>query len=169
MRTKERKEEGEKWGLFQRIVTVVAYMDDILIFAKTLVQLDALTYRVLKQLLAFDLFLKPEKCTFQARSIDYLGLWIKEGRISMGPLKISGIIQWPTPTCVHDVQAFLGFCNFYRRFIRDYSAIARPLFNLTKKDTPFLWRNEQEMAFHALITAFMTAPILLLPDHLKLF
>jgi hypothetical protein len=88
-------------------------MDDILIFAKTLVQLDALTHHVLKQLLTFDLFLKPEKCTFQAQSIDYLGLQIEEGRISMDPLKISGIIQWPTPTRIHDVQAFLEFCNFY--------------------------------------------------------
>jgi Reverse transcriptase (RNA-dependent DNA polymerase) len=92
---------------------VVVYMDDILIFAKTLAQLDTLTHHVFKQLFTFDLFLKPEKCTLQARSINYLGLQIEEGRISMDPLKISSIIQWPTPTCVHDVQAFLGFCNFY--------------------------------------------------------
>jgi len=72
-------------------------------------------------------------------SINYLGLRIEEGQISMDPLKINGIIQWPTPERVHNVQAFLGFCNFYQWFIKDYSALAKPLFDLTKKNTPFQW------------------------------
>jgi len=118
---------------------VVVYMDNILIFAGSISHLTQLTHAVLAKLLAYDLFLKPEKCTFQAMSINYLGLRIEEGQISMDPLKINSIIQWPTPERVHDVQAFLGFCNFYQWFIKDYSALVKPLFDLTKKNTPFRW------------------------------
>ena len=87
----------------------------------------------------------------------------------MDPAKVAGITEWPTPRTVKHVQAFLGFCNFYRRFIKDYSAVARPLFNLTKKDTPFLWDSAAESAFRSLILAFTTAPVLALPDHDKPF
>ena len=144
---------------------VVVYMDDILIFHTILEALDKLTHLVLQRLEEYDLYLKPEKCTFRRTKIEYLGLVISEGRISMDPAKIGGITQWPTPERVHDVQAFLGFCNFYRRFIKDYSTIARPLFDLTRKETPFRWENAQEQAFRALINAFVTAPVLMLPDH----
>ena len=68
-----------------------------------------------------------------------------------------------------DVQKFLGFCNFYRRFVKNYSALARPLFNLTKKNTPFRWNTEEEQAFCSLQIALTTAPVLLLPDYGKPF
>jgi len=144
---------------------VVVYMDDILIFADSISHLTQLTHTVLSKLLAYNLFLKPKKYTFQATSINYLRLHIEEGQISMDSLKINGIIQWPTSEHVHDVQAFLGFCNFYRQFIKDYSALAKPLFDLTKKNTPFRWGEHQESAFCQLITAFTMAPVLMLPDY----
>ena len=158
--------------IFQDMVDaggVVVYLDDILIFATSMAILDKLTHEVLSRLDKFDLYLKPAKCSFAQQSIDYLGLVISEGQITMDPAKVKGITEWPTPTSVKHVQAFLGFCNFYRRFIHNYSTMARPLFDLTKKETPFLWGAAQESAFRALIHAFTTAPVLALPDHSKPF
>jgi len=144
---------------------VVVYMDDILIFAKDLATLDHYTRLVLETLMAYDLYLKPEKCTFRRTHIEYLGLLISKGWISMDPVKVGGITQWPTPVRLHDVQAFLGFCNFYHRFIKDYLTIACPLFDLAKKDMPFQWGAPQEASFRMLIDAFTSAPVLMLPNH----
>jgi hypothetical protein len=158
--------------IFQDMVDeghVVVYLDDILIFADNLTLLDKLTHEVLSRLDKFDLYLKPEKCSFAQTTIDYLGLVISEGQITMDPAKVKGITEWPTPTSVKQVQAFLGFCNFYRRFIHNYSTMARPLFDLTKKESSFLWGGAQEAAFRALIHAFTTAPVLALPNHSKPF
>ena len=148
---------------------VVIYLDDILIFMHTTVQLDKLTCQVLERLEHYDLFLKPEKCFFDHTSIEYLGIIITEGQVKMDLAKIDSIVNWPTPKTLKNVQAFLGFCNFYRRFIKDFSAIMHPLSKLTCKDTPFFWGDAQERAFRTLITAFTTAPILAHPDHDKPF
>jgi hypothetical protein len=78
----------------------------------------------------------------------------------MDPKKTTAIREWQSPKCVKDVQAFLGFANFYWRFIQGFSALAAPLSALTQKDTPFIWREETEAAFQALKKAFTTAPIL---------
>jgi hypothetical protein len=158
--------------IFQDMVDeghIVVYLDDILIFANNLVLLDKLTHEVLSQLDKFDLYLKPKKCSFAQTTIDYLGLVISEGQITMDPAKVKGITEWPTPTSVKQVQAFLGFCNLYRHFIHNHSTMARPLFDLTKKESPFLWGAAQEAAFRTLIHAFTTAPVLALPDHSKPF
>jgi RNase H-like domain found in reverse transcriptase len=82
----------------------------------------------------------------------------------MDPAKLSSITNWPLPKKLKDLQAFLGFCNFYHRFIQDYSTIARPLFELSKKDTPFTWSSNQDSAFQTLIKAFTTVPVLGLPN-----
>ncbi len=87
----------------------------------------------------------------------------------MDPAKIAGINKWPVPQTIKQVQAFLGFCNFYRHFIKDFSHIAHPLFNLTKKGVPFVWGPDQERAFTTLIMIFTKAPVLALPDHGKPF
>jgi hypothetical protein len=148
---------------------VVVYMDDILIFTNTLEELRTLTHRVLKVIEKHDLYLKPEKCFFAQTKIEYLGLVISEGRISMDPAKVDGITKWPPPRNLKQLQAFLGFCNFYRRFILGYSHVARPLFNLTKKDTPFHWPPDADAAFQTMKDAFITAPVLALPDHTRPF
>jgi hypothetical protein len=109
--------------------------------------------------------LKPEKCSFTQTTVEYLGVIITEGCVKMDLAKVEGILKWPTPKSLKQVQVFVGFCNFYRHFIKDYSIIARPLFVLTQKDTPFQWTTDQEKAFWTLIEAFTTAPVLSLPDH----
>jgi hypothetical protein len=117
---------------------VVIYLDDILIFTHTTVQLDKLMCQVLERLEHYDLFLKPEKCFFDHTSIEYLGVIITEGQVKMDPAKINSIVNWPTPKTLKNVQAFLGFCNFYRHFIKDFSAVTHLLSELTQRHPIFL-------------------------------
>lgn len=126
---------------------VCVYMDDILIYTKTREQHREVTRRVLEILRQHKLYLRAEKCEFEKERIEYLGLIISEGQVEMDPVKVDGVAKWPVPTSRKEVQSFLGFANFYRRFIEDFSAIARPLFNLTKADVKFQWGPSEQMAF----------------------
>ena len=148
---------------------VAIYLDDILIYTNDLTEHRAIVKEVLKRLKEHDLFLKPEKCEFEKESTEYLGLVISQNKVEMDPIKVSGVSAWPAPTNKKDVQQFLGFTNFYRRFIRDFSAIARPLFDLTKKDTPWCWEHAEQNAFDTLKKQFTEAPVLLMPDKAKTF
>jgi len=87
----------------------------------------------------------------------------------MDPVKLTAVSNWPTPKTMKEVQKWLGFCNFYRCFVKNYSALARPLFNLTKKDVPFHWDHTEEQAFHDLQSALTLALVLILPDYEKPF
>lgn len=103
---------------------VIVYMDVILIFTNNIEEHDKLIQRVLQQLKDNDLFLKPEKCTFQASKIDYLSLIISERKLEMDQGKISAFTNWSTPKKIKEVQAFQDFGNFYRHFIKDFSETA---------------------------------------------
>ena len=129
---------------------VIVYMDNILIPAGTKEELTQITKMVLEKLGENDLFLKAKKHEFYKTKIEYLGMIIEEGRISMDPVKLGGIRDWPTPTTVKQVQFFLGFGNFYRKFISHYSDLAQPLNNLTKKDKKFEWTTKCQEAFNIL-------------------
>jgi hypothetical protein len=148
---------------------VIIYLDDILIFAATLRELTQLTHQVLQRIQDLDLFLRPTKCSFNQTLVEYLGLIISKGEIHMDSVKLKAIQDWPLPRMVKDVQKFLGFCNFYHRFVKDYSYIARPLFNLTKKETPWNWTTECNMAFETLRQTMIMSLVLMLPDHEKQF
>lgn len=98
---------------------IMIYMDDIFIYAgKTMEEHNTIVWKVLKRLSDNDLYLKLEKCEFGQKEISYLGVIISEGQFRMDPIKVKGIQEWPTPQKVKDIQAFLGFGNFYRRFIK---------------------------------------------------
>ena len=114
--------------------------------------LEKLDKQVLLRLQEMDLFLKPKKCEFKRTQMEYLGMVIEEGKISMDPVKLKGIKDWPTLTTVKQVRSFLGFGNFYRKFIHKYSEIAKPLNDLLKKDKPFNWTNECQKALEDLKT-----------------
>jgi len=103
---------------------VVIYLDNILIMATTIVELVKLTYGILQQLLDLNLYLQPEKCSFNQTSVEYLGLIISEGELHMDPVKLTAVSNWPTPKTMKEVQKWLGFCNFYHRFIKNYSTLA---------------------------------------------
>ena len=92
---------------------VVIYLDDILIFASMAQELLHYTHLVLKRLQELDLFLCPEKCSFNQTSVKYLSLIISEGKIHMDPVKLKAIKDWPTLKSIKEIQKFLGFCNFY--------------------------------------------------------
>lgn len=126
---------------------IVIYMDDILIFAATLEQLRAKTLRVLQVLKDNDLFLKPEKCTFEVQQVEFLGMIVTPNEIHMDPTKLSGIKDWPIPTTIKQLRSFLGFCNFYRRFIPKYSDITHPLHELTRANVKWQWTPERNQAF----------------------
>jgi len=97
-----------------------------------------------------DLYLKPEKCAFEQKEIDYLGVIVGQGTLKMDPKKIQGVADWSPPTTVTEVRQFLGFTRYYRYFIPNYSKIARPLLDLTKKTTPWHWDEPQFKAFETL-------------------
>ena len=107
-----------------------------------------------------NLHAKLDKCTFHTDTIEYLGFIVSPSGLSMDTAKTQVIRDWPPPRNVKDVQSFLGFANFYRRFIANYSDIVTPMNRLTRKDTPFVWSPECQAAFEALKDAFTTAPIL---------
>ena len=118
---------------------VIIYMDNIFIFAKDLKTLKENTRKVLQRLQENDLYLKPKEFEFAKVKIEWLGMIIKEGQISMDSGKLKGVQDWPTPTSVKEVRGFLGFRNFYGQFIKHYSDVAKPLNDTTKKDQTFLW------------------------------
>jgi len=155
------KEIAEGW--------MIVYMDDILIFSKTLEENQKRTRRVLEIIRKETLFLKPEKCTFDAQEVDYLGMIIRPGQVAMDPAKLSSISQWQTPSSVKEVRSFLGFCNFYRHFISHYSDLARPLIDLTKKDTVFAWTQACTDSFEKLKQCFLSEPVLRNPDPSRQF
>ena len=143
---------------------VCIYLDDILIFNKTLSEHWNIVWRVLECLWEHKLYLKPEKCKFERRRIEYLGVIVSEGWVEMDLVKVSGVADWPMPRNKKEVQSFVGFVNFYWRFIKDFSHHARALFNLTKKDIGWTWGESEQAAFNKLKELITSAPVLIFPD-----
>ena len=146
---------------------IVVYLDDILIFSRTKEEHTRDVREVLTRLRKHDLYLKPEKCKFNKKETEFLGIIVSDGHIKMDPIKLTGVANWSTPKKLKEVQAFMGFANFYRRFIKNFSEIARPLNNLAKKNTPWKWEEEQQRAFMELKKKFTEEPILWMPDPKK--
>ena len=137
------------------------YLDDILIFSRSLEEHVQQVKLVLQRLLENRLYVKAEKCEFHVSSVQFLGfVW----QIRANPAKVQAVTDWPIPTDRKQLQRFLGFANFYRRFIRDYSTVASPLTNLTSVKTPFLWSSSADAASSRLKCLFSSAPVLAHPD-----
>jgi hypothetical protein len=143
---------------------VAVYLDDILIFTLDLEEHRRVVHKVLKHLCDNDLYLRPEKCDFEKTKVEYLGMVILEGQVCMDPAKVAAVKTWAQPKNLCDVRVFIGFANFYRRFIKDFAAITRPLHNLTKKDAPWRWTWVEKKAFQMLKDAFISEPILAMWD-----
>jgi len=141
-------------------VGVLAYMDDILIYAKTREEHDRLVKDVLQRLQDNGLAVAAEKCVWRAQEVEFLGYVIGRNGIEMARNKVEAVLDWKTPRSLTETQLFLGFANFYRRFIQDYTRVARPLTELTKKSEKWVWTKEAEEAFRELKNRFTLAPIL---------
>ncbi|XP_053555916.1 uncharacterized protein LOC128647124 [Bombina bombina] len=145
-------------------VCVNIYLDDILIYLESLEQYIKHVTTVLTRLRENQLYAKPEKCIFHTQDISFLGYRITAEGINMEDTKITSITSWPQPTTVKELQSFLGFSNFYCKFIKNFSSIVKPLTRLTGKATAFVWTPEAQRAFESLKVSFTTAPILHFPD-----
>jgi hypothetical protein len=154
----------------QEIATgdIIIYMDDILIATTGSLEYHrSKVAQVLQKLRDNDLFLKPEKCHFHKKEVEYLGVIVGKGQVKMDPIKVKGITDWPTPTNLSELRSFLGFGNYYKDFIPDYSRITRPLHDLTKKGVQWHWDDSEQHMFQLLKEIFTSYPVLQNPDPTK--
>ena len=150
-------------GLNRKICMI--YLDDCITMSNGFEDhLENLT-ALFERMITYDLKLKPSKCYFIQESVSYLGHKISKEGIVPDPERTRTLDQFKTPRCQKDVRAFLGFCGFYRRFIKDFSSIAQPLNKLLKKNTPFIWGDEQRIAFNTLKERVLRPPVLAHYNH----
>ncbi|MBW0592092.1 hypothetical protein O181_131807 [Austropuccinia psidii MF-1] len=141
-------------------IFVVVYLDDIMVFSSSLDEHVKHVASVLQRLRDNNLFAKASKCVFHASSVEYLGYVVSSDGLKMDSSKVQQILNWPQPKNIKALQSFLGFANFYRRFIKNYSKKISALTSLLKKDSPFIFNEEALSQFQILKEAFTTAPIL---------
>ncbi|KAJ1600060.1 hypothetical protein NDA14_000297 [Ustilago hordei] len=144
-------------------IYVVVYLDDFLIFSDTEEAHVKHVTEVLTRLRSNRLFAKLSKCEFHTKTVEFLGYIIKPMGMEMDPEKVCTVKEWPMPESIHDIQRFLGFANFYRRFIAHFARIAKPLTALVKpieRFKKFELPEEAQQAFHKLIQAFTSAGVL---------
>jgi hypothetical protein len=137
-----------------------ACLDDTLIYSDNFEEHQHHVRLILDTFAKAGLHLKPEKCEFHQQEVKHLGLIISMEGIKMDPEKIRAVQDWEPPSNLKDVRAFLGFANFYRCFVCNYSHIVQLLTFLTRKGVPFAWSTEQQMAFDTLKATFTSAPVL---------
>jgi hypothetical protein len=148
---------------------VVVYFDDILIYSKSLDEHIDHLRAVFDALRDARLFANLEKCTFCTDRVDFFGYVVTPQGIEVDEVKIEAIKSWPIPASLTQLQSFLGLVGFYWHFMRDFSTIAAPLNDLTKKDVPFYWGVVQEHSFNTLIDKLTHALLLQLSDFGKTF
>jgi len=143
---------------------VAAFVNDVLVGTETEERHDEIVEEILRRLEENDLYVKPEKCVWKARKIGFLGIIIRPNGIEIKEGKVEGVLGWPVPKTVKDVRKFLGLANYYRRFIKDFARVARPMNVLTRKDEKWRWKDEQQKAFDKLKKVFTSKPVLAAPD-----
>lgn len=148
---------------------VLVFFDDILIFSKTAEEHVQHLHLVLELLRQDKWQVKMSKCSFMQRQLRYLGHVISKDGVATDPNKITAVQQWHVPQSVKDQRSFLGLADYYRRFVRHFGIIAKPLTELLKKGVPFHWTDLQSKSFEALKQALTSAPVLTLPDFTKPF
>ena len=146
---------------------VIIFIDDILVYSRSKEEHKEHLRLVMERLRNQKLFAKFSKCSFWKREIGFLGHIVSGEGVAADPEKVQAIREWPRPTTVTEVRSFLGLAGYYRKFVKDFSSIAKPLTKLTGKGVPFLWVEETEKAFKKLKEALTTAPVLALPEQGK--
>jgi hypothetical protein len=148
---------------------LVVFIDDILIYSKSEKEHAKHLRVVLQHLRDHKLYAKFSKCEFWLKSVKFLGHTISHDGISVDPSKVQEVMDWKPPKSVHQIRSFLGLAGYYRRFIPDFSRIAKPMTELLKKGVKFVWSEACERAFHTLRQHLTSAPVLVQPDNSKPF
>ena len=143
---------------------VAVFIDDVIVGTETEEGHDELVVEVIKRLEENNLYVKPEKCKWKVREVDFLGVVIGPEGIKMEKEKVKGVLEWPTLKCVKDVQKFLELANYYHQFIEGFAMVARPLHDLVKKDKKWDWTEREEKVFEELKERFTKEPVLAAPD-----
>ncbi|XP_043604719.1 uncharacterized protein LOC122577454 [Bombus pyrosoma] len=150
-------------------VELFVYLDDIVIYSTSLQEHECKFNKLMERLRQAKLRLQPDKCELLRHEVSYLGHIISEDGVKPDPKKIEAVSKFPRPKKARNIKQFLGLAGYYRRFIPNFSKIAKPLTQLLKKDVIFKWSENQEIAFNNLKTALTTKPILQYPDFSKPF
>jgi hypothetical protein len=151
---------------------VVIFIDDILVYSKSEAEHEKHLRLVLQRLREHKLYAKLSKCEFWIDEVPFLGhVFSRQGEfcIAVDPGKVKDVLDWVVPQTVKEVRSFLGLAGYYRRFIENFSKIAKPLTSLLEKGVDFSWTDERQKAFEELKKRLTTAPVLTLPDQSKRF
>jgi len=149
-------------SIFQELLhegALANYMDDFIILARIMKELEERTIQFLKIAEKHNLCFKRSKCDFNMEEIPILGVVVGKGQVKIEQEKIKAVKEWKTPTKIKDVESFLGFANFYRRFIHNFSHTARPL-NELKGKKEWKWKEEHQKAFEELKDKITSQPVL---------
>ena len=122
---------------------IIVFIDDVMIVMETEKGHDKIVEKVLRRLEENDLFVKPEKCVWKIKEVGFLGVIIREDGVRMEKEKVQEVIEWPVPRSVKDVQKFLGLVNYYRWFVKDFAKIAKPLYEMIRKEMKWSWGERQ--------------------------
>ncbi|KAL0551253.1 hypothetical protein IC582_010339 [Cucumis melo] len=143
---------------------VIVFIDDILIYSKTEAEHEEHLRIVLQTLRDNKLYAKFSKCEFWLKQVSFLGHVVSKAGVSVDPAKIEAVTGWTRPSTVSEVRSFLGLAGYYRRFVENFSRIAAPLTQLTRKGAPFVWSKACEDSFQNLKQKLVTALVLTVPD-----
>jgi hypothetical protein len=142
----------------------IVFIDDILIFSKTMEEHEEHLRLVLEKLRSNQLYAKFGKCEFWLTKVAFLGHVISTGGVSVDPGKVKDVLNWMPPTTPSEIRSFLGLAGYYHRFIKDFSKIAKPMTRLLEKNKAFEWTKECQASFEELRKHLTSAPVLVLPD-----
>ena len=143
---------------------VAVFIDNIMVATEIKEEHDEIVEKVLRRLEENDLFVKPEKCVWKVREVGFLGVIIGKDGVRMEKEKVQGVIEWPIPRNIKDIQKFLGLANYYQWFVKDFAMIAKPLHKTTRKGKKWKWGEKQQKAFEELKRRFTMEPVLVTPD-----
>ena len=147
----------------------LVYLDDVIVLGRTFDEHLCNLQLVFQRLRESGLKLKPSKCFFFQHQVQYLGHLISREGIATDPAKTDKVSMWPTPSSKRETQRFLGFASYYRRFVKDFAHIARPLHRLTERTASFVWTDECQDTFNQLRQCLCSAPVLAYPDFSRPF
>ena len=149
--------------------SLLVYLDDVIVFGRTFDEELQRLEDVFRRMRSANLKLNPKKCSLFRSEVKFLGHIVSRAGIKTDPMKTAAVAEWPPPSNVRELRSFLGFCTYYRRFVRNFADIAAPLHALTKEGVAFNWSTECQDSFRCLKSALVKAPVLQYPDPSKPF